>query len=623
MTKHTRYALLSAAIILALVCTFRVPRRGLTQGPKPQMAPTRLAPLKPPPPRTGFIPPPIDLSHLTGKRLPRGLRPQALPTSFDWRNKDGKNYVTSVKDQGNCGACYAFASIANFESKLLIDGMGTYDFSENNAKECNWYDVSCGGGSYDIVASLFSKKGTVLESCDPYVPSNVDCKSTCPYQKTLLDWRIISGNAVPSTEVLKSYIYQYGPVFTSMYAGHYDAWYDELSAYDGSYTLYYTGTEAPNHAVLIVGWDDNLTHAGGTGGWIVKNSWGPSWGDNGYFTIAYGSANIGMYSSFIYDWQDYDSNGDVLYYDEGGNSNAFGYGDTTAWGLAKFIPPSDTKVTRVEFWTSDATTDVDVYLYDNFNGTAPSNLLWSRENLSYDEAGYHSVPLDSPLAVTGGDDIIAVVKFTNASFTYPVVADTSGPHETGRTYISHNGSSWADLGASHGNDVAIRLRTSKTGGPPTPTPTPTSTPTPTPTPTPIPAPNVGIDKGVIGASFHPGDPLTFTLNIANTGNKIAHTVVVTDIVPPALVPASVGFDSSLAITPTGHIPPFVWIVEPLSVGESGVITITGLIKPSLPPDFVIINRATIWTPEDNTPGNNTDIAIVNGYTMYLPLVMKG
>ena len=134
---------------------------------------------------------------------------------------------------------------------------------------------------------------------------------------------------------------------------------------------------------------------------------------------------------------------------------------------------------------------------------------------------------------------------------------------------------------------------------------------------------MGIDKGVIGASFHPGDPLTFTLNIANTGNKIAHTVVVTDIVPPALVPASVGFDSSLAITPTGHIPPFVWIVEPLSVGESGVITITGLIKPSLPPDFVIINRATIWTPEDNTPGNNTDIAIVNGYTMYLPLVMKG
>jgi len=125
-----------------------------------------------------------------------------------------------------------------------------------------------------MLASLFSQKGIVLESCDPYVPSDVDCKTTCPYIKTLLDWRIINGNAVPDTDVLKGYIYNYGPVYTTLYAGYYDAWDTEFSHYDGSYTLYYAGTEDPNHTVLIVGWDDSLTHAGGTGGWIVKNSWG-------------------------------------------------------------------------------------------------------------------------------------------------------------------------------------------------------------------------------------------------------------------------------------------------------------------------------------------------------------
>jgi len=258
--------------------------------------------------------------------------------------------------------------------------------------------------------------------------------------------------------VLKGYIYDQGPVYTSMYAS-----FPGFSTYDGSYTLYYTGTEWPNHAVLIVGWDDSLTHAGGFGGWIVKNSWGTGWGDSGYFTIAYGSARIGMYSSFMYDWQDYDSSGDVLYYDEGGNSTAWGCVlRKTAWGLAKYVPASDVTITRVEFWTSDVTTDVDVYLYDSFDGTAPSALLAQRLDNSFDEAGYHSVALDSPLPVSGGDDLIAVVKFTNAGFRYPVVADMMGPSETGRTYMSCDGrsGSWTDLGASQGDDVAIRLRAS-------------------------------------------------------------------------------------------------------------------------------------------------------------------
>lgn len=297
-------------------------------------------------------------------------------------------------------------------------------------------------------------------------------QSDCPYQKTLLDWRIISGGVVPDTTVLKNYIYNYGPVYTSLYAGYYDDWYYEFSAYDGIYTLYHAGTETPNHAVLIVGWDDSLVRAGGTGGWIVKNSWGDEWGgpcgygtDKGYFTIAYGSASIGMYSSFLYDWQDYDEGGGLMYYDDsGGWEYAFGCDppSTTAWGLVKFIPSSNTNVTRVEFWTHDITTHVDLYIYDNFDGSAPTTLLWSDLNNSFDEAGYHSVELASPLPVTTGDDVIAVVKFTDSTYTYPLPVDGNAPTETDRTYAScDDGSpgSWIEIGQMH-YDVAIRLRTS-------------------------------------------------------------------------------------------------------------------------------------------------------------------
>jgi len=478
------------------------------RGPEPQEAPTPSVPLKPPRLGTGFMPPPIDLSHLKGDRMPKGVSVADVPSAWDWRQQ---GVVTQVQDQGDCGACYAFASLANIESKLQIDGAGTYDFSENNAKECPWHDPSCSGSNYWEMAGWFSQKGMVQESCDPYVDSDVDCNDTCPYIKTLLDWRFISYE-VPNPNVLKAYIQAYGPVYTSVYAGDQsdEDWWQEFSDYDGSYTLYYGGARDPNHAVLIIGWDDDLSHAGGTGGWIVKNSWGADWGGTcGYGSEKGYSASIGENSSFVYAWQDYDPDGGIMYYDEVGLTTGWGCESSkTAWGLCKFISAGSTYVTRVEFYTTDATTDVDVYIYNDFDGTAPTNLLWSSLDYSFAEAGYHGVAVDPPLVVTGGDDVIAVVKYTNASYEYPIPADSEGPHETQRTYISCDGSrgSWRDLGARNRDDVTIRLRTSGTP-PPTPTPTQTpfrfktclpiclkkydpSAPTPTPTRTPTRTPTV-------------------------------------------------------------------------------------------------------------------------------------
>lgn len=176
--------------------------------------------------------------------------------------------------------------------------------------------------------------------------------------------------------------------------------------------------------MLIVGWDDFLTHSGGTGGWIVKNSWGTGWGASGYFYIAYGSAQMGTSSSVIQDWQSYDPNGDLWYYDEAGWRSNWGYNNTTSWGLASFTAPGSTCVAQVEFWTNDATTDVDVYLYGGFDGSVLSNLLASEMDNSWAEAGYHSVQLASPVCVNAGDDVVAVVKFTNASYRLPIPTDS-------------------------------------------------------------------------------------------------------------------------------------------------------------------------------------------------------
>jgi C1A family cysteine protease len=417
----------------------------------------------------GFIPPPFENHHITlGEH--RMMAAQS-PVRFDWREQ---GVVTGVKYQGSCGACYAFAGLADFESKILMAGQGEFDFSENNVKECeffaknNLYPSGCDGGTYWRIVNLMTEEGTVLETCDPYLPYNSTCRAGCPYIKTLLNWRDFSLGDVPPVATIKAYLVQKGPIFAAIDAGYKTAWKNELNSYDGSYTLYYPEQWPVNHAVLIVGWDDTLSHAGGQGAWICKNSWGTSWGgtagygtERGYFTIAYGSANIGQYAAFVEDWQDYDPCGELLLYDEAGYYGDAGFGSQTAWGMCKFVLSEDADLQRVEFWTTDATTDVDIYVYDDFDGNVLSHLLASELNRSYTEMGYHSVPLTSTVHANAGEDVYVAVKFTNASYTRPLAMDppaSTAPSAQGMCYISPNGSTWSLANIGGFFDLGIRLR---------------------------------------------------------------------------------------------------------------------------------------------------------------------
>jgi hypothetical protein len=208
---------------------------------------------------------------------------EMLPARWDWREHDG---VTPVKDQGSCGSCWAFASVGALEAAARLTDKVVYDVSEQQVMACNSFGQGCGGGWFDAPYEVFSTYGAVPEECMPYQATDgIACiQGTSPPAIVATDFLLFEENV----ESIKAAVYTYGPIACAMYV------FDEFTRYTGG--CYSRGPAGDvNHAVVIVGWDDDLCG----GAWIAKNSWGEGWGDRGFFTIRYGSAEIGTSPCFF------------------------------------------------------------------------------------------------------------------------------------------------------------------------------------------------------------------------------------------------------------------------------------------------------------------------------------
>jgi hypothetical protein len=143
--------------------------------------------------------------------------------------------------------------------------------------------------------------GTVQEACFPYTARDDPCnRCACDRIYELIDWGYIAGSwyTIPTNEQMKDAIYNNGPIFAAVDVHNWDL----LSSVGGlvkeqNYVNDYQGV---NHAIVIVGWDDNF-HGSGQGVWIIKNSWGTNWpqGDGGYGYVEYGTGQIGTGAAWV------------------------------------------------------------------------------------------------------------------------------------------------------------------------------------------------------------------------------------------------------------------------------------------------------------------------------------
>ncbi|XP_077983802.1 dipeptidyl peptidase 1-like isoform X2 [Glandiceps talaboti] len=218
----------------------------------------------------------------------------SLPLAFDWRNVDGQNFVTPVRDQASCGSCFAFSSAGMYEARLKVMTNNSVDdviISPQDVVQCSEYSQGCDGGFPYLIAGKYADDfGFVDESCLPYTGRDGSCpakeKSCKRYYAT--NYHYVGGfYGACNEELMKVALVKNGPLSVSFMV-----YSDFLSYKSGIYQ--HTGLEdrfnpfeITNHAVLAVGYGyDGRTKENY---WIVKNSWGTGWGEDGYFRIRRGS----------------------------------------------------------------------------------------------------------------------------------------------------------------------------------------------------------------------------------------------------------------------------------------------------------------------------------------------
>jgi C1A family cysteine protease len=230
---------------------------------------------------------------------------KTLPAAFDWRNIDGHTYIGPVRNQGNCGSCYSFGASAaaegvyNFANGLTDAACA--DFSESFIIWClsrispyGDHFFGCGGADYDYMElEALVQEGTINESYFPYTVSDpVTCTHYGDPRIKFAEW-----HRIPCSDIaaIKTAIMTYGVVdvavnASSAFSAYSSGIYDDSNTACSSSPCDYTPT---NHAVALVGWDD------ADGVWILRNSWGSSWGENGYMRIKYTAARVACEATYL------------------------------------------------------------------------------------------------------------------------------------------------------------------------------------------------------------------------------------------------------------------------------------------------------------------------------------
>jgi len=207
----------------------------------------------------------------------------ALPTSFDARSK---GWIPAIRNQGSCGSCWAFTTVASIAANYAKKkGRSPPVLAEQQLVDCSTGDHGCNGG-WPTTAATYAKKGMMYNSAYPYTAR----KGTCRYASSKVVTKVsATGYVTKTVAAMKTAVQNYGSLMIALNA-------NKLQSYKSGIITASGCSTSVNHGVNIIGWGKS----GSTQYWIVRNSWGTSWGEKGYFRMVSGKNACGIESYPMY-----------------------------------------------------------------------------------------------------------------------------------------------------------------------------------------------------------------------------------------------------------------------------------------------------------------------------------
>ena len=371
-----------------------------------------------------------------------------LPLSYDLRDEDK---IEEIKDQGDFGTCWAFASLSAIESTLLPKVNLKLSPDHMSRKNSFNIDINIGGGYTMSMAYLVNWQGPVLEEDDPY-GDGLSPDGLSPV-KHVQEIQIIKDKAL---DEIKEAVFKYGGVQSSIYSTLNNI-YSRSDYYNSKTSSYcYIGTKKPNHEIVIIGWDDEYPKENfnvkleGDGAFICQNSWGKLFGDDGVFYVSYYDSNIGMQNLVYTSIEDTDNYDEIYQTDLCGWIGQIGYGSDTSYAANVYEARDDEIIEAVGLYATGIDTEYEIYIVEDFKDK--KSLEMTSENMvasgTIRNKGYYTIPVDG-VEVNQGNKFAIICKLTVPNSVHPIAIEYKAGELTdnvdlsdGEGYISHRGRDW-------------------------------------------------------------------------------------------------------------------------------------------------------------------------------------
>lgn len=388
-----------------------------------------------------------------------------LPAVYDGR-KAGR--APKVKSQGQLGTCWAVSTSSALEAALLPEEQE--EFSPDHISLQNGYEKTQeDGGAYTMaMAYLAAWKGPVREEDDPY-GDGVSPEGLLPVRH-VQEMQMIQDK---DYKRMKEAVYAYGAVQSSIYMDMQGTQYTSIYYNEANASYCYTGEEAANHDVLVIGWDDNypaenfVSDVKEDGAFICQNSWGTSFGEEGIFYVSYEDAVIGE-NCVTYTRVEPTDNYDKLYQsDLCGWVGQLGYDSEVCW-FANVYTAGETneQVKAAGFYATGANTEYEILAVREFEGEESLLGAESIQTGTIQNPGYYTVDLKEPFEVLAGQKFAMVIKIKTPGESYPVATEYQADENTryvdlsdGMGYISLEGYHWTNTEEIYGCNLCLKVYT--------------------------------------------------------------------------------------------------------------------------------------------------------------------